>query len=194
MTTATIDHKNIYYPPGGILIWMIVALEFLTFSIALLVFLFQRNGDIALFNESQHLLNKFLGTANTIVLITSGFLMATTINLLRSGQEKKAVKYLIITILFGVAFLVLKGVEYQDKISHGYTFSYNSFFNFYWLLTGFHFLHVLVGVLLLSYMGLKIHQGAYNKDNYEDVETSAVFWHMCDLIWIFLFPIIYLIH
>jgi len=194
MSDTIIKHKNIYYPPGGILIWMIIALEFLTFSIALIVFLHQRNGDITLFNNSQLLLNKFLGTANTIVLITSGFLMATTINLLRSGQEKKALKILILTILFGIAFLVLKGFEYQDKINHGYTFGYDSFFNFYWLLTGFHFIHVLVGVLLLSYMGIKIHQGAYDRNNFEDVETSAVFWHMCDLIWIFLFPIIYLLH
>jgi len=192
--THTIEQNKIYYPPGGILIWMIIALEFLTFSIALLVFLYQRNGDIELFNNSQLTLNKFLGTANTIVLITSGFLMATTINLLRSGEEKKSVRYLVITILFGLAFLVLKGIEYQSKLSHGYDFSYNSFFNFYWLLTGFHFIHVLVGVLLLSYMALKIHRGAYDKNNYEDVETSAVFWHMCDLIWIFLFPIIYLLH
>ena len=194
MNTNSTDHKNIYYPPGGILIWIIIGLEFLTFSIALLVFLYQRNGDIALFNNSQLLLNKLLGTANTIVLITSGFLMATTINLLRSGDEKQALKYLIFTILFGIAFLVLKGFEYQEKISHGYSFGYNSFFNFYWLLTGFHFIHVLVGVLLLSYMAIKIHQGTYDTNNYEDVETSAVFWHMCDLIWIFLFPIIYLLH
>jgi nitric oxide reductase NorE protein len=135
-----------------------------------------------------------LGTANTMVLITSGFFMATTINLLRSGEEKKAVKYLIITILFGLAFLALKGIEYHDKINHGYTFGYNSFFNFYWLLTGFHFLHVLVGVLILTYMAIKIDLGTYDKDNYEDVETSTVFWHMCDLIWIFLFPVIYLLH
>jgi len=194
MEATTVDNKNIYYPPGGILIWMIIALEFLTFSIALLVFLYQRNGDLALFNNSQMLLNKGLGTANTIALITSGFFMATAMQLLRTGNQKKSLQYILLTIAFGLLFLTLKSFEYQGKLQHGYSFGYNDFFNFYWLLTGFHFIHVLVGIIILSYMAIKIKQGAYNEHNYEDVETSAVFWHMCDLIWIFLFPIIYLIH
>ncbi len=166
----------------------------MTFAIALLVFLYQRQYDPELFNNAQGLLNKTLGTINTLALVTSGFFMATTIRQLQQGHQQRAFKFILLTLLFGLLFLVLKSFEYHDKLHHGYGFGYNRFFNFYWLLTGFHFIHVLVGVVILSYMAVKIKQGYYNQHRFEDVETGAVFWHMCDLIWIFLFPVIYLIH
>ena len=191
-----IDHssESVYYPPGGLLIWIIVFLEFITFSAGIMVYLSLRQGDIDTFNQSQQLLNSTYGMVNTIVLITSGLLMATALGNLKSGNNKKAVYYLSLTILFGLVFLVLKGFEYNEKMAMGYGFGYNQFFMFYWLLTGFHFIHVLVGVLLLSYMLIKTKSGFYTGTNFEDVETVGVFWHMCDLIWIFLFPIIYLLH
>jgi len=183
-----------YYPPGGLLIWIIVFLEFITFSAGIMVFLSFRQGDIELFNESQQMLNSTFGMVNTIVLITSGLLMATALGVLKSGNNKKAVFYISLTVLFGLVFLILKGFEYNEKMAMGLGFGYNQFFMFYWLLTGFHFIHVLVGVLLLTYMRYKTKSGFYSGSNYEDVETVGVFWHMCDLIWIFLFPIIYLLH
>jgi len=186
--------ERIYYPPGGLLIWIIVFLEFITFSAGIMVYLSFRQADVSLFNESQQMLNSTYGMINTIVLITSGLLMATTLGHLKSGNAKKAVSYISLTILFGVIFLILKGFEYNEKIELGLTFSHNRFFMFYWLLTGFHFIHVLVGVILLSYMRIKTKSGHYSGNNFEDVETVGVFWHMCDLIWIFLFPIIYLLH
>jgi len=187
-------NESVYYPPGGLLIWIIVFLEFITFSAGIMVYLSFRQDDVNLFNESQQLLNSTYGMVNTIVLITSGLLMATTLGVLKAGNNKKAVFYISLTILFGLVFLVLKGFEYNEKFAMGLGFGYNRFFMFYWLLTGFHFIHVLVGVLLLSYMLIKIKSGYYSDSNYEDVETVGVFWHMCDLIWIFLFPIIYLLH
>lgn len=194
METASIDSKNIYYPPGGVLIWMIVFLELLTFGIALLVFLFQRQADVELYNNSQLMLNKTLGTANTLVLITSGFFMANGLITLKSGKDKQSLNWLYATVLMGLVFLTLKGFEYTDKLDHGIGLGYNNFFMFYWILTGFHFIHVLVGVIILSYMIVKIRQKVYSKNDFEDVETSGVFWHMCDLIWVFLFPILYLLH
>lgn len=196
MEETSIAHasENVYYPPGGLLIWIIVFLEFITFSAGIMVYLSLRQGDIDTFNQSQQLLNSTYGMVNTIVLITSGLLMATALGNLKSGNNKKTVFYLSLTILFGLGFLVLKGFEYNEKFAMGYGFGYNQFFMFYWLLTGFHFIHVLVGVLLLSYMLIKTKSGFYTGTNFEDVETVGVFWHMCDLIWIFLFPIIYLLH
>ena len=159
-----------------------------------MVYLSFRQDDVVLFNESQQLLNSTYGMVNTIVLITSGLLMATTLGMLKAGNNKKAVFYISLTIFFGLVFLVLKGFEYNEKFAMGLGFGYNQFFMFYWLLTGFHFIHVLVGVILLSYMLVKTKSGFYSGSNFEDVETVGVFWHMCDLIWIFLFPIIYLLH
>ena len=194
MEPGGINARNIYYPPGGILIWMIVLLELLTFGIVLLVFLYQRQADVELFNSSQLMLNKTLGTLNTVVLITSGFFMANGLVTLQSGKDKQSLNWLYATVFMGLLFLVLKGFEYSDKLEHGISLSYNNFFMFYWILTGFHFIHVLVGVIILTYMIVKIRRKVCSSNDYEDVETSGVFWHMCDLIWVFLFPILYLLH
>ena len=193
-TTTINSSDRVYYPPGGMLIWIIIFLEFVTFAAGIMVYLSFRQGDLETFNSSQQMLNSSYGMINTIVLITSGFLMATSMVFLKKGDSKKASLFLILTILFGTVFLLLKGFEYQEKFALGLGMGYNQFFVFYWLLTGFHFIHVLVGVILLSYMLIKIKSGYYSKTNYEDVETVGVFWHMCDLIWIFLFPILYLLH
>ncbi len=192
--TEQIDYKNVFYPPGGILIWMIILVEVLTFTIALIIFAFQRQDAINIFNSSQELLNKTVGTINTIVLLTSGYFMAEALHKLKTGDSVKSKFYLRLTIIFGITFLVLKGFEYFQKIEHGISFSYNTFFTFYWMLTGFHFLHVLFGVFLLSFIYFRIKKGYYTKNNFLDVETSASFWHMCDLIWMLLFPTLYLIH
>lgn len=188
------SHKNVYYPPGGILIWGIIILEIITFSIALIIFAYQRQTDLDTFISSQNMLNKTLGTLNTIVLITSGFFMALTVHFLKKGNNKKSSKWILLSMLLGVVFLVLKGYEYSDKLEQGLTIEHNHFFIYYWLLTGFHFIHVFVGLIILSFLYFGIKKNSYNKTNLFDVETGAAFWHMCDLIWLFLFPVLYLLH
>jgi nitric oxide reductase NorE protein len=192
--TEEINYKNIFYPPGGILIWMIILVEVLTFTIALIVFAFQRQDALSIFNNSQALLDKTLGTVNTIVLLTSGFFMAEALHKLKLGNIDKSKFYLRITIILGIGFLLLKSYEYITKLNHGIGLSYNTFFTFYWMLTGFHFIHVLFGVLLLTYIYFRIKSGYYTNNNFLDVETSASFWHMCDLIWMLLFPTLYLLN
>jgi len=188
------NNKRFYYPPGGILIWMVVFLELITFSMALLVFLSQRQTDLQFYNESQKLLNSTLGMINTITLLTSGLFMVSSLTELKSDNQKKAVRYLWLTIGFGVLFMALKGYEYYEKFQLETSVISNEFFMFYWFITGFHFLHVLVAVVLLSFMLAKTKSGYYSSENFEDVESVGIFWHMCDLIWIVVFPIIYLLH
>ena len=187
------DEKRLFYPPGGILIWFIIILEMLTFLGAIIVFAYQRSIDEASFIESQSHLSIVMGTANTIVLITSGFLMAKTIYYLKKDQIKNAKKTLLFTVLLGVVFLIIKSIEYSQKIEHGYTFDSSTFFTFYWMLTAFHFVHVLFGIGLLSYMYLALKKGKYSSTDFYDIETSGIYWHMCDLIWILIFPILYLL-
>lgn len=192
-TLESPNAKSVYYPPGGLLIWMIVFLELITFGAFLIVYLSFRQDDIETFNASQSMLNGTLGMLNTIVLLTSGlFMVAGLVEVKKGGR--KAVTYLALTIAFGVLFMALKAFEYNEKIDMGIGFSTNQFWMFYWLLTGFHLIHVLVAVFLLSYMLIKTKSGFYTSTNFEDVESVGVFWHMCDLIWIFLFPILYLLH
>ncbi len=191
-TTQQINSKSIYYPPGGILLWIIIFLELITFGIALIAMVISSKENPAMFHESRLLLNTAFGTINTVFLITSGFFMAVSVNYLKKKNTKKSLLFLTLTMLGGLLFLVLKGVEYSGKIEAGLTIGYNTFFTYYWMLTLFHVIHVLVGLVILVsvYVGLKKKKST---TTIEDVEASAAFWHMCDLIWLLLFPIIYLL-
>lgn len=188
----TVDNKNIYYPPGGILIWIIIFLELITFGIALVALALFSKDDPEAYHNSRLLLNPTFGAINTFFLLVSGYFMAKSVKHFKSGDKKKSLFHLKLTMFGGFFFLILKSVEYYQKIEHGFGMDYDTFFNFYWLLTGFHVIHVLVGIVILIsvYMGLNKGNPTTNLD---DFEASAAFWHMCDLIWLLLFPMLYLI-
>ena len=192
MKSIGIDYKNIYYPPGGILLWIIIFLELITFGIALIAMVVYSKEEPEVFHNSRMLLNTTYGAVNTLFLITSGFFMALTVNHFKMNNIKKSSLFLKLTMLGGILFLVLKTIEYSEKIDADLLIGYNTFFSFYWLLTLFHVIHVIVGLVILSsvYVGLNKKD---SKTKIEDIEASAAFWHMCDLIWLLLFPVIYLI-
>lgn len=191
MKTITSTIKNIYYPPGGILMWIIIYLELITFCMAMLAMAYYNLEEPNVFHESRLLLNANYGVLNTVFLLTSGFFMAITVNEVKARNREKAKRYVLLTMCFGTLFLILKSVEYYAKIEAGLSIGYNTFFSFYWMLTLFHVIHVIIGLVILSsvYLSLK-----HKKELVlEDIEASAAFWHMCDLIWLLLFPIIYLL-
>ena len=192
MSKMQIDYKNIYYPPGGILLWIIIYVELITFGIALIAMVYYGKQDPQLFHDSKLQLNVTLGTINTVFLLTSGFFMANTVHELKEKNKSKAKKHLLITMLFGILFLILKTIEYDSKLDAGLVMSTNLFFTFYWMLTLFHVIHVIVGLIILTsvFFGMIKENSTMQM---EDVEASAAFWHMCDLIWLLLFPVIYLI-
>lgn len=192
MENEQVSTKNLYYPPGGILLWIVIFLELLTFGMALIAMVYYSKAEPEVFHNSRLLLNTTFGAVNTVFLLTSGFFMAKSVESFKGNDFKKATSFLSWTMLGGILFLVLKSVEYYFKIDSGYTVGYNTFFSFYWMLTLFHVIHVIVGlVILLSiYIGLKKEKIT---TSIEDFEASAAFWHMCDLIWLLLFPVIYLI-
>jgi len=184
------DYKNIFYPPGGILMWILILLELFTFGIALVILALSSKENPTAFYESSSHLNATYGAMNTIFLLTSGFFMATSVHHFKQNSIKKASFYLNITMFGGVLFLILKSLEYYEKIELGFVLGYDTFFNFYWLLTGFHVIHVLVGLVILLFMKRSLSK---QTSTLEDVEASAAFWHMCDLIWLLLFPVLYLV-
>ena len=192
METQSINHKNLYYPPGGILMWIVIFLELFTFGIALVAMILYSKDEPEVFHTSRLLLNSTFGAINTLFLITSGFFMTKSVAFFKEKNTAKTSLYLKLTMLGGVLFLLLKSVEYYGNIDAGLTMGYNTFFSFYWMLTLFHVIHVVVGLVILIsiYFGIKKEN---NSTKLEDVEASAAFWHMCDLIWLLLFPVIYLI-
>lgn len=192
MNTHKIDYKNIYYPPGGILMWIIIFLELLTFGMALVAFVYYGKEQPELFHQSRLQLNTAFGAINTIFLLTSGFFMANAVLEFKNNNRLKSSLYFKLTMLGGTLFLILKGVEYYHKIDSGITLDTNMFFTFYWMLTGFHLIHVIMGLVILIWTNYGMMKK--NSDTgIDDVEACGAFWHMCDLIWLLLFPVLYLI-
>lgn len=189
---AKVDYKNIFYPPGGLLIWILIFLELLTFGIALIVMVILSKDEPELFHQMSQKLHTILGSVNTIVLITSGYFMAKSVHFFKEQKHDKSKISLLLTMLLGGVFILIKSVEYYQKINEGITLGSNTFMNFYWLLTGFHLIHVLVGmvILLWIYFGIKRQETSLEV---LDFEAGASFWHMCDLIWLLLFPVLYLL-
>ncbi len=192
MEHSKVDYKNVFYPPGGILLWILILLELITFGAALIALAVSSREDPALFHKSRLMLNVVFGTVNTLFLLTSGYFMAVAIRSLKQNNIKHSLFSIKLAMSGGLLFLILKSIEYSEKLSHGITLGYNTFFNFYWLLTGFHVIHVLVGLVLLLfiYFGLKKRKNEYD---ILDAEAGAAFWHLCDLIWLLLFPMLYLV-
>jgi len=165
--------------------------EVVTFGIALITFRVNFENNFVDFLSQQGYLHKTIGLINTIILISSGFFMVKTLHEIKESRIRYAKKWLIPTIISGLLFLLLKSWEYSLAIGDGHVFGTTTFFNYYWMLTFFHFLHVTVGIIILSALFASLHKGKYS---ILDFETAGVFWHMCDLIWILLFPVLYLIH
>ncbi|PWA07165.1 cytochrome c oxidase subunit 3 [Flavobacterium psychrotolerans] len=192
MTTLKIDYKNIYYPPGGILMWIIIFLELITFGMALVAFSFYASEQPELFHHSRLHLNTTFGAVNTVFLLTSGFFMANAVLEFKENNRNKSSLYFKLAMLGGLLFLILKSVEYYQKLEAGLTPETNVFFAFYWLLTAFHLIHVIMGLVILVWTNYGMMR-KISDTSIEDVEACAAFWHMCDLIWLLLFPVLYLI-
>lgn len=192
MSSLKINYKNIYYPPGGILMWIIIFLELFTFGMALVAFVHYGRQETEVFHQSRLQLNTTFGAINTIFLLTSGLFMAAAVHEFKEKNIKKSSLYFKLAMLGGVLFIVVKSIEYYHKIEAGISLETNMFFSFYWMLTAFHLIHVVVGLVILGWTN----RGMTNKNSdttIEDVEACAAFWHMCDLIWLLLFPVLYLI-
>jgi cytochrome c oxidase subunit 3 len=144
-----------------------------------------------------------LGTANTVILLTSSLCAAMAVTALQLNQARRAVALLGGTLLCAAGFMCIKYFEWSSKIGHGiYPGSphlkegapgESVFFSLYFMTTGIHGLHVLIGGVLLAVIGQKIRSGAVTPDNYILLENGALYWHLVDLIWIFIFPLYYLI-
>lgn len=186
------EYKSIYYPPGGILLWIIIFLELITFGLGLMALVYYGRLEPELFHQSRILLNPTFGTINTLFLLVSGFMMAKAVHSFREGERQISIAFIKWTLVGGVLFLGLKSYEYYDKVTSGIGLDENMFFTSYWLLTGFHFVHVLVGMVILLWIMIKMIP-TDSDITQDDLASGAAFWHMCDLIWLLLFPALYLI-
>lgn len=188
------------YPPGDFGVWIIIYVELLTFGLFFIGYIFSRRDNIEMFNTSQLLLNQTSGFINTLILVTSSYFVAKGVSLMRdmtkeSVEEtnKKASKWLLFAIVCGIAFIFIKGSEFVNIFGQGITLSTNKFFMFYLLLTMFHFMHVGLGTVILFNIRQRTKISGYTPEDTRGFESGASYWHMVDLLWIVLFPLIYII-
>lgn len=170
--------------PGHPMMWILILSELAVFGIGFIGFAVARLFDPAGFAAGQAHLDPMLGGINTIVLVTSGFVAAAGVSLARRGLRNRARGLFALAATVGLLFLAIKGLEYTAAFEAGHSLNSGGFFTLYFLLTGFHALHVVMGILLLLIVAWH--------DSVENLETGAAFWHMLDLVWVVLFPLLYL--
>lgn len=184
------------YPPGDFAIWIIIYIELITFAALFIGYAYSRKQEIELFNQSQLFLEQNYGFINTIILITSSYFIVKAIEIIKKNENSNtflaASNWILGAIGLGGIFLILKCIEFYHKAQEGINISTNTFFMFYYMLTVFHFLHVFLGIIILFILYKKTKVGAYTQDNHIGLETGTSYWHMVDLLWIVLFPLIYI--
>ncbi|HEX3698814.1 MAG TPA: cytochrome c oxidase subunit 3 family protein [Polyangia bacterium] len=185
--------------------WLFLGTEVLLFAGLFLGYTVYRHFYHHVFHECSRTLDLSLGTLNTIVLITSSFTVALGFHAIKQGKNKTCAALLAVTIVFALTFLAVKGVEYHHKFQEGalpgkwYHFAEipdmhaNLFYTVYFLTTGLHAFHVIVGMSILAWLMVRVIKGRYSASYYVPVELGGLYWHLVDLVWIFLFPLLYLI-
>jgi len=183
------SEKSEAYVPGQPDMWAFVLFESFLFTGYFLVYMVCRTQSPELFLRSQAELDLRIGTFNTLVLLTSSWTMARCVKAAREGSFPSASTNAFLTMLFGFVFLVSKVSEWAQEIRKGFGFSSNEFFSFYYFLTAIHFLHLLIGFVVL---GVVVHQlSSPARRSQELIETGATYWHTIDFLWVIIFSLLY---
>jgi len=187
---ATTDRAERHLP-GDADIWVFVIGDMLIFSVYFAAYIFfDRGQDHELFVASQRHLSQSLGVINTLILLTSSLFVALSVHATRAGDFGIASRFLSLGGGFGVGFLLLKSYEWYSKLSSGLTISTNAFFMHYYMLTGVHVFHVLIGLVFLLVLRSELHGTA--RPRVKLLEIGATYWHMVDFIWFLIFALLYL--
>ena len=185
--------------------WLFLATEVLFFGGMFLCYTIYRRWYPVAFGMGSNHLSLMLGAVSTAVLICSSYFMACSVNSAANGKKKALVAYLAMTIVLAIAFLVIEMSEwhmlYTEGLMPGFNFTYHEmdprhvqlFFGLYFSMTGLHASHVTIGIIVLTVMAVRAYRGAFTPDYYTPIEMSGLYWHFVDLVWIFLFPLYYLI-
>ncbi len=179
---------------GDLAIWFFILAELLAFGVFFAAYAFTRANNIELFNAEQAALDRNAGALNTILLLTASYFVVRAVQAAELRASRAAANWLLGAILAGLGFIVVKLGEYAAAFAHDISLSSSPFHMFYLSLTFFHFMHVILGLVILVAMWNGARQGRYGPGNMNGLETGAAYWHMVDLVWLILFPLVYVIH
>ena len=185
--------------------WLFLASEIMMFGALFVGALLFHTLHPAAFSEGASHLDWRMGAINTFFLLTSGLTMGLAVIAAQHGQQSKVRMFLILSIMFAAGFLVVKTIEYSAKIEHGtlpgrlwhghgFTDPFSHiFFGLYFVMTGLHGLHVLIGMGLMTFAFIRSTKVQFTRSYFTPIEMVAIYWALVDLVWVFLFPLLYLI-
>jgi cytochrome c oxidase subunit III len=185
--------------------WVFLSSESLLFAGLLALYAAYRLAYPAEFHAASAHANLVIGTVNTYLLLTSSLTMALAIHATRRGQRRRTVALLVATMAMGATFDVLKAIEYAQHLGEGLApggyYAYDAlpshgvvlYVTLYYLLTGLHALHVTGGLVVLAWLTVRAHRGDFTPGSHIALELGGLYWHLVDLVWIFLWPLLYLI-
>lgn len=204
MTVKSLAHaKHVDYTGAKMGMWIFLFTELLFFGGLFLLYAVYRSDYLKGFHTAAEELNTVFGTVNTIVLITSSLTMALSIAAMKHNNKRLSLRFQVLTILLGLTFLIIKYFEWSAKIHHGiYPGSPELlersrgqiiFFSLYFVMTGLHGVHVLAGITVLGFMAKWSLRDVITSDDFIKLENAGLYWHFVDIVWIYLFPLLYLI-
>jgi cytochrome c oxidase subunit 3 len=186
--------------------WVFLVTEIMFFGGLFMAYVIYRTWHPQAFAAGSHHLDVMLGAINTAVLICSSLTMALAVHAAQAGTRRAQVRFLLLTIALGLAFLGIKAIEYsekwRDRVVPGAHFQWDDpalrapvemFFSLYFAMTGLHALHMIIGVGVMLWLVWMARRGRFSRDYYTPMEVSGLYWHFVDIVWIFLFPLLYLI-
>ena len=176
--------------PGDGAVWFCVLGDLIIFGAYFAIYMLARAREAAAFTESSSHLNLNIGFFNTLVLLASSWFVARSVLAARQRDERSATRFVIGGAACGMVFISIKLYEWWVETGQGYTFTTDTFFSFYYVLTGAHLIHVVIGLIVLSVVVLHLRSGAQTRVSV--AEQGAVFWHMVDLLWVMIFALLYI--
>jgi nitric oxide reductase NorE protein len=179
--------------PGDLAMWFFILAELTVFAILFIGFAVSEQLNPEMFIAGKAKLHQIAGLINTLTLITSSFFVALALNAMHKGDGKSSAKLLVVAKLVASVYIAVKLWEYLSLFDQNIDIETNTFFTLYFMITFFHLMHILLGMVILAFMAVKAAKNEYNTSNLSGFESGASYWHMVDMLWIILFPLIYVI-
>lgn len=190
--TLRIDTKDDKIP-GNIAVWILIFAELTEFALFFIIFLFAKARNAEIFAEGPAQLHTTSGVLNTLVLLTSSFFVARAIDAIKQDKLKVTQHWLWFTLAAGATYILIKLMEYQINEETGINATTNLFFTIYYYLTFNHLLHVMMGMCSIFWVLMRSYIAPYTAEDHEGLESAACYWHMVDLVWIIIFPLLYVL-
>lgn len=173
--------------------WIFILAELTAFTLFIIAFSVTQMLYPEMFQLGRAELDPSTGFAMTVGLLSSGLLAALAVERVRASQGKQAALLLLAAIASALVYVYIKVGEYVHLAQAGFDLEFNTFFTLYWLVTLFHFLHVWLGLAILAFIAWRSWGNAYDADNHRGMESGVMYWHMIDLAWVIIFPLVYLL-